>query len=223
MVPAARKTVVAIDGPAAAGKSTAARCLAGRLGFRYVSSGLLYRAASAVALRACGDPADERAVAAAVAAAGLAATGDGVTAGGRPLPGKALRGAEVARWLAVHTAMRSVRAYVNALLRAAANAAPCVIEGRDIGTEVFPDAEAKVFLSASAAVRAHRRQRQQGGDLQAVSGAITARDAADRGKTRGRLAQAADAVPIDTTHLTAREVCDRLETIVRCRACTCVR
>lgn len=223
MVSAARKTVIAIDGPAAAGKSTAARCLAGRLGFRYVSSGQLYRAATAVALRACGDPADERAVAAAVRAAGLAASGDGVTAGGRPLPGQALRGAEVARWLAVHTAMRSVRAYVNALLRAAAAAAPCVIEGRDIGAEVFPDAEAKVFLSASAAVRARRRQRQQGGDLQAIAGAIAARDAADRGKAQGRLAQAADAVAVDTTHLTTGEVCDRLEEIVRCRACIRVR
>ncbi len=223
MVPATRKTVVAIDGPAAAGKSTAARCLAGRLGFRYISSGLLYRAASAVALRACGDPADESAVAAAVAAAGLAAARDGVTAGGRPLPGKALHGAEVARWLAVHTAMRSVRAHVNALLRAAAVEAPCVIDGRDIGTEVFPGAEAKVFLDASPAVRARRRQRQRGGDLQAVAGAIAARDAADRGKARGRLAQAADAVPVDATHLTAREVCDRLEEVVRSRACHRVR
>ncbi len=223
MVPAARKTVVAIDGPAAAGKSTAARCLADRLGFRYISSGLLYRAASAVALRACGDPADESAVAAALAAAGLAAVGAGVTAAGRSLPGEVLHGAEVARWLAAHTAMRAVRAHVNALLRAAAAEAPCVIDGRDIGTEVFPDAEAKVFLDASAAVRARRRQRQQGGDAQAIADAIAARDAADRGKRWGRLAQAADAVPVDTTHLTARAVCDRLADIVRCRACLRVR
>ena len=215
MVPAARKTVVAIDGPAAAGKSSAARCLADRLRFRYISSGQLYRAASAIAMRTCRDPSEEPAVAAALADADLAVSKTGVTAGGAPLGSHVLYGEAVAGWIATHTAMRSVRLHVNALLRDAAVEEPCVIEGRDIGTVVFPDAEAKVFLDASPAERARRRQRQQGGDLQGIARAIDARDAADRGKAWGRLARAADAVRLDTTDLTASEVCDRLEAIVR--------
>ncbi len=218
MVPRARKAVVAIDGPAAAGKSTVARCLADRLEYRYVSSGLLYRVATAVALRECRDPADETAVATALAAADLAADRHGVTAAGSSVGGEMLHGGEVARWLPVHTAMRTVRLHINALLHAAATERPCVIEGRDIGTVVFPDAETKVFLDASPAVRARRRQREQGGDLQAIADAIAARDTDDRGKAWGRLAQAADAVLVDTTDLTARVVCDRLDEIVRCRA-----
>ena len=218
MVPPPRKAVVAIDGPAASGKSTVARCLADRLGYRYVSSGLLYRAASAIALRECDDPTQEAAVVTAVAAADLASDRHGVSAGGLPLDNRILHGAEVTRWLPTHTAMRSLRLHVNALLHAAPVLTPCVIEGRDIGTVVFPDAEAKVFLDASPAVRARRRQRQQGGDLHAVAGAIADRDAADREKEWGRLAQAADAIRIDTTDLTLGAVCDRLERIVRCGA-----
>ncbi len=217
MVPPAREAVVAIDGPAASGKSTVARCLAARLGYRYISSGLLYRAASAVAVRECRDPAQETAVARALAAAELDADRHGVSAAGRRLANEVLHGAEVARWLPTHTAMRSVRMHINALLHAAATESPCVIEGRDIGTVVFPEAETKVFLDASPAVRAWRRQRQQGGDLQAIADAIAARDADDRAKAWGRLAQAADAVRVDTTDLTAGAVCDRLEEIVRCR------
>ena len=216
MVPPARKAVVAIDGPAASGKSTVARCLADRLGYRYLSSGLLYRAASAIALRECEDPTQEAAVGAAVEAAGLAADLHGVSAGALPLDDRILHGAEVTRWLPTHTAMRSLRVHINALLHAASILTPCVIEGRDIGTVVFPDAETKVFLDASPAARARRRQRQQGGDLHAVAGAIADRDAADRAKEWGRLARAADAIRVDTTDLTPRAVCDRLEKIVRC-------
>lgn len=215
MVPQARKAVVAIDGPAASGKSTVARCLAARLGYRYISSGLLYRAASAIALRECGDPAQESAVVTAVAAADLAADAHGVSAAGRPVDSEILHGAEVARWLPTHTAMRSVRLHINALLHEASTRTPLVIEGRDIGTVVFPDAETKVFLDAWPAVRARRRQRQQGGDLHAIADAIAARDADDRAKEWGRLAQAADAVRVDTTDLTPGVVCDKLEWIVR--------
>ena len=217
MVPSARKTVVAIDGPAAAGKSTVARCLADRLGFRFISSGLFYRAASAVALHECRDPADERDVAVALAVCELAADRDGITTGGRPLDSKELHSVEVYRWLRTHTAMRSVRLHINDLLRAAAAEVPCVIEGRDIGTVVFPDAEAKVFLDASPEVRARRRQHQQGGDVRAISDAIASRDADDRAKAWGKLVQAADAVLVDTTDLTARAVCDTLVGIVRFR------
>ena len=217
MVPPARKTVVAIDGPAASGKSTVARCLARRLGYRYISSGLLYRAASAIALRECENPEQEAAVVTAVAAADLATDDSGVSAAGNRLRGRILHGAEVTRWLPTHTAMRSLRLHINALLHAASTRTPCVIEGRDIGTVVFPDAETKVFLDATPAVRARRRQRQQGGDLHAIAAAIAARDAADRAKAWGRLAQAADAVRVDTTDLTLVAVCDRLEKIARFR------
>lgn len=215
MVSTTRKTVVAIDGPAAAGKSTAARCLADRLHFRYISSGQIYRAASVIAVRRCPDPAVEPAVAAALTDEDLTVSDSGVTAGGISLGSQVLYGEEVASWIAIHTAMRSVRHLVNGLLRNAAAERPCVIEGRDIGTVVFPDAEAKVFLDASAGERALRRQHQQGGDLQGIAQEINARDEADRGKAWGRLARAVDAVRIDTTDLTASEVCDRLEQIVR--------
>lgn len=215
MVPAARKTVVAIDGPAASGKSTVARCVADRLGYRYISSGLLYRAASAIALRECGDPAREAAVVSAVTAADLSIDVQGVSADGRPVDSRLLHGAEVSRWLPTHTAMRALRLHVNALLHAASTLAPCVIDGRDIGTVVFPDAETKVFLDAAPAERARRRQRQHGGDLRAIAAAIDRRDAADRAKAWGRLARAADAVRVDTTDLTAVAVCDRVEYIVR--------
>ena len=217
MVPPTRKTVVAIDGPAASGKSTVARCLADRLGYRYISSGLLYRAASAIALRECDDPEQEAAVATSVTAAELTIDAGGVRTAGRRVDSTILHGAEVTRWLPTHTAMRSLRLHINALLHAASTRTPCVIEGRDIGTVVFPDAETKVFLDASPAVRAHRRQRQQGGDLHTIAAAIAARDAADRAKAWGRLAQAADAVRVETSDLTLDAVCDRLEKIVRCR------
>lgn len=217
MVSATRKTVVAIDGPAAAGKSTVARCLADRLRFRYISSGQLYRAASAIALRRCCDPTEEPAVYSALADADLAISDSGVSVGGRPLGAGVLYGPDVSRWIATHTAMRSVRLYINKMLLAAVVRKSCVIDGRDIGTIVFPDAEAKVFLDASRAERARRRQKQHGGDLQSVGSAINARDAADRGKEWGSLARASDAVFIDTTHLTVSEVCDKLFQLVRCR------
>ena len=119
MVPSARKTVVAIDGPAAAGKSTVALCLATRLGFRFISSGLFYRAVSAVALRECLDPADASDVMGALVASNLVSDQDGFDTTAGRLDNEMLHSADVYRWLGAHTAMRSVRLHVNALLRAA--------------------------------------------------------------------------------------------------------
>ena len=197
--------VVAIDGPAASGKGTVARRLAAHLGFAHLDTGLLYRAVARRVIDAGGDPADG--AAAAHAARNL-------TAG--ELAGKGLRDEAVTAAASVVAADAGVRAALLDFQRAFAAAPPdgasgAVLDGRDIGTVICPDAPVKLFLEASPEVRARRRVRElrergSGGIYAAVLRNMEARDARDRGRAAAPLAPAEDAFVIDTSTMDADEV-----------------
>jgi len=221
----ARRPVVAIDGPAASGKSTTAQAVARELGFCHVDSGALYRAVTLVALERLGAPEswDGARLVAVARERGVAASRGGerleVAVGGAPV-GDAVRSEAVTREVSRVAAMPAVRDFVNALLRAAAREGGVVVDGRDIGTVVFPDAEVKVFLVADPEERARRRLREGGYPLDASTireeaAALVARDARDAGRAVAPLRPAPDAVPLDTTGLTFGEQVRRVVALVR--------
>jgi len=211
---------VAIDGPAASGKSSTAKWVAERLGFRHVDSGALYRAATALALRA-GTAPEEWTPAAVLEGVGLielrpAASSFDVYVRGESLEG-AMRGAEVTRAVSRVAQMAPVRAWVNGEVRRAAAGHSVVVDGRDIGTAVFPDADLKIFLVADPWERARRRLVQQLGrrptddEVAEETGRLVQRDSRDQTQT----VQASDAVLIDTTYLTQTEQVERIVALAR--------
>lgn len=217
--------VIAIDGPSASGKSTVARGVAARLGYTHVDSGSLYRAITWRVLAEGGDPADPCAVA---TLAGRLAVDWEVERGSVVFrvdgmsPGLALRSREVAARVSEVAAVPRVRAVVNAALRAAAEAFPVVMEGRDIGSVVFPDAACKVYLDASPDERARRRHDEapaQSDGVGAVRSALDERDRKDSSRRAAPLQVAEGAVVIDTTALGIEDVVNAvLEHAARGRA-----
>lgn len=214
--------IVAIDGPAASGKSSTARWVAERLGYRHVDSGALYRTVTLLALRELGDPGtwDEARVAALGARVALAPVRAGFdpAVDGGPA-GDAVRGAEVTEHVSAVAQMPAVRAWVNARVREAGARYDVVADGRDIGTVVFPDAPLKVFLVADPWERARRRlvqrlsRRPSEDEIAEETDRLVARDARDATQT----VQARDAVLIDTTALTQAEQVDRIVALTRAR------
>ncbi len=203
--------VVAIDGPAGAGKSTVARALAGRLGVEYLDTGAMYRAVAFACLQRGIDPRDQHAVAAALPAMELQFTPDRVVVDGVDATAQ-IRGRAVTDAVTPVAANPAVRTDMVRRQREWGHArAGSVIEGRDIGSVVFPDAATKVYLTASPRVRAERRVAQSGGDLAEIEASIAARDAADAGRAHGPLVEAAGAVVVDTSGLTTDEVLDEIE------------
>jgi len=212
--------VVAIDGPAASGKSSTARMVAERLGFCHVDSGSLYRAATAAALRrsADADRWSEEDVRRAVSDITLCAVAGAVVPllAGEEL-GEELRGAEVTRHVSRVAQMPRIRQWVNELVRSSASSHSVVVDGRDIGTVVFPHADLKVFLVADPWERARRRLLQRSGqsptdeDIAAETERLVLRDARDATQT----VQAKDAVLIDTTHLTQEAQVERIVALVK--------
>ena len=188
--------IIAIDGPAAAGKGTLARRLAEHYGLAYLDTGSLYRAVAHAVLEAGRDPAEPGAAADAARALEPGGCDDAE-----------LRTAAVAQAASIVAAIPEVRAAVLDLQRKTARAAPgAVLEGRDIGTVVCPDADVKLYLTATPEVRAGRRWRERvpagdGADLATVLAEIEARDARDRARPIAPLRQAADALLLDTTDL----------------------
>jgi len=216
--------VLAIDGPAASGKSTTARAVADRLGFAHLDSGALYRAFTLVALDA-GLPL----VGARIAALGaerpvrLTLAGDGFhpEVAGVDVSG-AVRREDVTAQVSAVAALPEVRDAVNRLLREAAARHPrgVVVDGRDIGTVVFPDARLKIFLTASAAERARRRLLQDAhavspDTLAAETARLTARDRADASRAVAPLRAADDAIPLDTTGMTFEAQVEAIALLVR--------
>ncbi len=204
--------VIAIDGPAGAGKSTVARALAERLGATYLDSGAMYRSVALLALRSGADPdAAEEVV---PLAEGLEiGFEDGRIEVGHEDVSAAIRAAEVtaaASRVAVH---RDVRAAMVRRQRELIADGAWIAEGRDIGTVVFPAAPLKVFLTASPEERARRRAAESGEPAATVLAAQRARDARDSGREHGALSVAADAVEIDTTGLGLDAVVDRIAAI----------
>lgn len=215
-----RPLVVAIDGPAASGKSSTAKWVASELGFRHVDSGALYRAATAATLRRHADSAawTESRV---LESARSVTLSPGETTFHALLDGRSaeaeLRGGDVTSRVSLVARMPAVREWVNAMVRQAAEGGPVVVDGRDMGTAVFPQARVKIFLVADPFERARRRliqrlERQPTEDEVAEEvDALVHRDAKDEAQTR----QAADAVLIDTTYLTQEEQVDRIVALAR--------
>ncbi len=212
--------VIAIDGPSASGKSSTARAVAEALGFSHLDSGSLYRGVTLVALREQArrglsdrNPVDALGAEAILRAAedrGLMLQPDGIgfTAylEGEPVDGE-IRGPDVTARVSAVSAVPVIREWVNTRLRAMVRAGrDVVVDGRDIGTVVFPDADLKIFLTASAEARAGRRITQRGHDmdprrLEAEAAALAARDQADSTRSVAPLRRAEDAVDLDTTAL----------------------
>jgi CMP/dCMP kinase len=209
--------IVAIDGPAGAGKSTVARNLADRLGFRYLDTGAMYRALTWLAMReglplaepdALGELARRNPVAFDEAGR-VSIAGADVTA--------AIRQARIDRMVSVVARHHDVREVMRERQRDLGHQGNVVIEGRDIGTVVAPDAEVKVYLQADPDIRARRRQAERpdiGADALATD--LRARDKLDR----ERMQPAEDAVLIDTTALEVDDVVTQIEALVRERALT---
>ncbi len=209
-----RPVVVAIDGPAGSGKSSVSREVAERLGFLRLDSGALYRTVTSRVLARGLDP--ETADLGAVARALDLAVGPdgGVLLAGLPVDDALLRSPEVSAAVSRVSADPGVRAALLPVQRAAARVgAGLVAEGRDMATVVFPDAAVSVYLDARPEVRARRRLAQgsqEGGTVEEVVAALTARDARDSGRDVAPLAEAPGAVRLDTSDLTREEVVERL-------------
>ena len=212
-----RTRVIAIDGPAASGKSSTAQMVAEKLGFLHVDSGSLYRAATAAALRVESD-ASRWTEASVLDAARRVELRAARTSFYPALDGKAIedeiRGAVVTRNVSRVAQMPRVRDWVNEKVRQAARSRDVVVDGRDMGTIVFPDADLKIFLVADSRERAARRLRQRGTPtsqqlLDDETIRIKERDALDARQT----IPAADAVVIDTTDLTQPEQVEQIVTL----------
>jgi cytidylate kinase len=216
----ARPLVIAIDGPAASGKSSTAQWVAKQLGIHHVDSGALYRALTAVALERSPDTSTW-------------SVGDVLAGGARisMIPGERtfiplvdgvrdddrLRGSDVTGGVSTVAQMQEARAWVNAQVRAAAQQHAVVVDGRDIGTVVFPDATLKIFLVADPWERARRRLQQRLGrapaedEIAEETELLVRRDAADQTQT----VQARDAVLLDTTYLTQADQVGRIVALAR--------
>jgi len=197
--------VIAIDGPAGAGKSTVARAVAERLGFTYLDTGAMYRA---VALAAAGREDD----AAAIAAAADIRVGERVLLDGRDVS-QEIRTRDVSAGASRVAADPGVRAALVRMQQEIVADGDWVAEGRDIGSVVAPDAAVKVFLTASPEERARRRAAQTGAEPEAVLREQQERDRRDASAGRTVLEPAADAVPVDTTGLSLDEVVAQIETL----------
>jgi cytidylate kinase len=217
--------VIAIDGPAGAGKSTVAQKLAARLGLSYVDSGATYRAAALRVLEAGVSPEDEAAVVEVIARSDIRFTMDGersaVWLEGRDVT-QAIRTAEVTLAAAKVSRLLEVRKKLIALQRTLVQGRGVVMEGRDIGTVVFPDAPLKIFLKADVEERARRRlnQDQEEGrtsTLEQTAYEIGRRDQLDAERKVSPLVPAPDSVEIDSTQLSAEQVVDRILELVRGR------
>ncbi|MFP4508999.1 MAG: (d)CMP kinase [Spirochaetaceae bacterium] len=205
---------MAIDGPAGSGKSTIAERCAQEVGFAYVNSGRLYRAVTLYALKN-GITSDADRIVPLLSAISIEIAGSDILLNGHIVSDR-LHDDEVDRWVPQHSSLPEVRTYVNTRLHDIARQGNVVVEGRDIATVVFPDAEVKVYLDASIEARAQRRYRQGTSELtyEQIYSSIEQRDELDRNKQIGRLRQSKDATYIDTSDLTIDKVCDKVLSII---------
>src|SRR5215218_2094631 len=206
--------VIAIDGPAGAGKSTVARAVAGELGFTYLDSGAMYRCVALAALWNDIDVDDAEGLGNLTESLEIGFDGPRVLLGERDVSGE-IRTPEVTAVASRVSVHPRVRAALVARQRHLIEAADFVAEGRDIGTVVSPGSPLKVFLTASDEERARRRAAQSGEDVEAVLEAQRRRDARDTEREDGALRPAEDAVELDTTGLSLDEVVARVVDLAR--------
>ena len=220
-----RDPVITIDGPAGAGKSTAAREVARRLGFRLVDTGALYRALAWALTQAGVSPEDEAAVEALLVRTSVELDGGRVLVDGRDVTTE-IRTPEIAMVTSRLTALRAVRDKMTPLQRSLAAVGGVVLEGRDTGSVVCPDAEVKVYLDADLAERARRRRDElaAGGlpaDYESVKAEVALRDRQDMERELAPLRKPAGAVTVDSTALSPEAVVQRiLEAVEQARCCT---
>lgn len=215
MAPAARKLIIAIDGPSGAGKGTVARALAAALQLRHIDTGGMYRAVAWKALGGGVALTDEASLAMLARTAVFALSDGRIAIDGHDVTSE-IRTPEIDAAAASVARLPDVRAALVARQRAYGEAGGVVMEGRDIGTVVFPQADVKLYLDASAEERARRRAQDEAhaasrdnGGVANVAQALAARDRSDRTRTVSPLTLAEDAIYIDTTGLSIDEVVAR--------------
>jgi cytidylate kinase len=216
-------TVVAIDGPVGSGKSTVARRVAARLGYVYLDTGAMYRAVGLLATETGVALGDEAAVVAVAGASRLRFDGEGRLFAGERDVSAAIRTLEMGAAASRVSALPGVRALLVEEQRRLGRDADIVMEGRDIGTNVFPDAAVKVYLTARPEVRAARRAAELRGagdevDDAQVLAALRERDRRDSTRAVAPLRKAADAVELDTSDLTLDEVVEAVVAVARGKA-----
>jgi cytidylate kinase len=216
-----KRVVVAIDGPAGAGKSTIAKRVAARLGFTYIDSGAMYRAVALWALRRKVDPGDMHRMEQLAIAAGIELLPGRIRLNGEDVT-DAIRTPEVSAGASKVAVIPGVRRALVAKQRAMGERSSVVMEGRDIGTVVFPHADVKVFLDADPRERVRRRLgdvRAAGEEIpeSALAAQMQERDQRDSTRADGPLAQAPDAAYLDSTSLTMEEVEEAILKLVRSR------
>ncbi len=205
--------VIALDGPSGTGKSTVARRLATQLDARYLDTGAMYRAATVAVLRGGVELADTVSITEVVEAVRIEISTDPRNVS-IMLDGVAvdedIRAAETTAAVSAVSAVPAVRALLVAAQRELIEGGGIVVEGRDIGSVVWPTAQPKVYLTASAQARAQRRAGELGGDVDAVAADIARRDGLDSTRAASPLTQSADAIELDTTELDIDQVVTRL-------------
>lgn len=220
-----REPVITIDGPAGAGKSTAAREVARRLGYKLVDTGALYRALAWAVQRAGVSVSDEAALGALLAGITVELADGRVLVDGRDVTDE-IRTPEIAMLTSRLTAMKVVRDTMTPLQRALAAAGGVVLEGRDTGSVVCPDAEVKIYLDADLAERARRRCRELTAsglpaEFERVKDDVAQRDRQDMERALAPLRTPAGAVTLDSTALSPEAVVDRiLDAVEQARCCT---
>jgi cytidylate kinase len=211
--------IIAIDGPSGAGKGTVARAVAARLGYRHVDTGAMYRALAWKALHDRLDLSDEASVAAVAERARFDVEGGRITIDGHDVA-TAIRTPEMDRASAMVARHPAVRRVLVARQRSYGQGGGVVMEGRDIGTVVFPDADVKIYLDASPEERARRRAADpahtssRNSQLSDVATALAERDRSDSTRTASPLAVAPDAIVMDTTGLPVERVVEQVLTLV---------
>ena len=216
----ARRRVIAIDGPAGAGKSTIARAVARSLGIQYLDTGAMYRAVTVEAARLGLPLADDGAMSAFVESAVIEVGLDTVTINGHDVT-TAIRTGETSKLVSIVATLSGVRSQLRQRQQSWVDErGGGVVEGRDIATVVFPDALLKVYLTASPLVRAQRRVTQFGGDVEVIAKEIAARDQVDSTRADSPLSAASDSVVVDTSDRTIDDVVSEIVRLFESRLAT---